>query len=59
MQNDGNLVLYDGNNTAIWSSGTGGYGVSPYKAVMQNDGNLVVYDANQYALWTSMDGKNV
>ena len=54
MQADGNLVIYDNNNTAIWSSGTAGAGFgTPYKTIMQNDGNLVLYDKNDNALWSS------
>ena len=54
MQADCNLVIYDNNNTAIWSSGTAGAGFgTPYKTIMQNDGNLVLYDKNDNALWSS------
>lgn len=43
MQTDGNLVIYNNSNGAIWQSGTGGGDASSY-AVMQSDGNFVVYD---------------
>jgi len=50
-QGDGNLVLYDENGTALWSSGTAG--VQPGRAVMQGDGNLVIYNAAGEAVWSS------
>ena len=40
LQNDGNLVLYDGSK-AIWSTGT--QRKQGRKLVMQSDGNLVLY----------------
>lgn len=52
MQEDGNLVLYEG-STVHWSSNTGGVGVAPYRLVMQGDGNLVIYDVNDTANWAS------
>ena len=50
-QGDGNLVLYDANGTALWSSGTAG--VSTGRTVMQGDGNLVIYDGDGTAVWAS------
>ncbi|CAF0752701.1 unnamed protein product [Adineta steineri] len=42
LQNDGNLVLYDGKNDAKWASGTHGrYDVTHLR--LQDDGNLVIY----------------
>ena len=43
MQNDGNFVVYDSNNKALWSSVT--YNSKGSYVVMQNDGNLVLYTA--------------
>ncbi len=40
LQNDGNLVLYNGSK-AIWSTGT--QGKQGRKLIMQSDGNLVLY----------------
>ncbi|MCQ6275418.1 lectin [Bacillus sp. V3B] len=40
LQNDGNLVLYEGNQ-ALWASNTQGRAVS--RAIMQSDGNFVIY----------------
>lgn len=54
-QQDGNLVLYDGQTgTALWSSGTGG--TSPGQALMQHDGNLVIYDGAGTPVWASGTG---
>jgi hypothetical protein len=52
-QSDGNLVIYNAANQAVWASGTNGRGAPPYQAVMQSDGNYVLYDANGTALWAS------
>jgi hypothetical protein len=52
-QSDGNLVIYNAANQAVWASGTSGRGTPPYQAVMQSDGNYVLYDANGTALWAS------
>ncbi len=41
MQGDGNLVLYNAENVAMWASGTAGKPVT--MCIMQDDGNLVVY----------------
>jgi len=57
MQDDGNLVVYNGHdwrsNHAAWASNTGGKGYGPYKLVMQNDGNLVIYESNGNPIWAS------
>jgi hypothetical protein len=45
MQVDGNLVVYDQNNSPLWASGTNYNPVSAL-ARMQSDGNLVVYHFN-------------
>ena len=49
-QGDGNLVFYNENWSALWSSNTVG---SVGFAVMQGDGNFVVYDAQGTARWFS------
>ena len=41
MQTDGNFVLYNPTNTALWSSGTSGSNAG--SVMMQDDGNLVLY----------------
>ena len=53
MQEDRNLVVYDGYNKALWSTNTAGKGQSPGKLVMQEDGNLVMYDKSGNILWQS------
>ncbi len=58
MQTDGNLVLYDKNNSPQWNSRTNGRGKGPFKAIMQDDGNLVIYQANGKHTWaTGTKGK--
>lgn len=54
LQQDANLVLYDANNQAIWSSGSqpGRFSQGPYRLELQNDGNLVIYDAGNSPLWS-------
>jgi len=51
MQNDGNLVLYQG-SSAIWNTGTWGQNCSNCYLYFQPDGNLVVYNGNT-PLWNS------
>ncbi|MEV7422910.1 protein kinase [Streptomyces sp. NPDC091212] len=53
LQKDGNLVLYDENGEARWSSGVFG---SDFSTVFQEDGNLVVYSADAEAVWASNTG---
>lgn len=44
LQGDGNLVVYEYGQTAIWNTQSTGMGVT--HCVMQNDGNFVVYSNN-------------
>jgi hypothetical protein len=56
LQQDGNLVLYDGcsrSECAAWSSGTDGRGPGPYRLYMQNNANAVLADATGSLLWSS------
>jgi hypothetical protein len=53
MQNDGNLVVRNVDDGAVWTSETAGRGTAPYKLVMQDDGNLVIYDVDGSATWNS------
>ena len=57
MQEDGNLVLYDGPSrhpsAAVWASNTNGKGRAPHRLCMQADGNAVVYDACHVPTWAS------
>jgi hypothetical protein len=50
MQNDGNLVVYEGSR-ALWASNTAGYHPGA-RVAMQGDGNLVLYD-NYGAYWAT------
>lgn len=57
VQQDGNIVMYQGENNAIWSSGSSYDAQSPYLKV-QDDGNLVLYDDNvEGAFWSSNTGR--
>lgn len=56
LQSDGNLVLYDSKNKALWSAGTHGRKAS--FAAFQTDGNLVVYNADHIPLWNSRTAGN-
>ena len=59
-QPDGNLVIYNTANSPIWSSGTYGQGVAPYKLVLGQRGNLKWLDANNTILWqTNTEGQGV
>src|SRR5512135_3243575 len=51
LQRDGNLVLYDRRNRALWSSDTQGMPVE--KCTMQGDGNLVLYLQDGQPVWAS------
>jgi len=50
FQDDGNLVVYDNQNRALWASGTNGQAAS--QCIMQTDGNLVIYGYYN-AIWAS------
>lgn len=52
-QPDGNMVIYDSYNNAVWASETQGQGSAPFKSVMQDDGNFVLYDSSNQATWAS------
>lgn len=52
MQSDCNLVAYDSNNNAFWSTGTSGKGNNCI-LVIQNDANIVVYADSGAAVWHS------
>lgn len=53
MQVDGNLVIYDMTDKAIWATNTSGKGTAPYTLKMQPNGNLVVKGSGTTALWAS------
>lgn len=50
FQDDGNAVIYDGNNKPLWNTGTAGIG---HNFVFQNDGNLVMYSRAGVPVWYS------
>jgi hypothetical protein len=53
MQSDCNLVIYDSNNNAVWSTGTYlGSPVLPCRLMLQNSGSLAVINALDQILWT-------
>lgn len=52
LQDDGNLVIYDGNNHALWNTVTFGNGSS--RLIMQDDGNLVLYNNAGRAVWNTV-----
>ncbi|MCU0445711.1 MAG: TIR domain-containing protein [Microscillaceae bacterium] len=61
MQADGNLVVYDGDNTPKWSTNTtdhfdakwGEEEFKPIKVVLEDDGTLSLYSATGKVVWTS------
>ncbi|KOS22136.1 Mannose-specific lectin [Escovopsis weberi] len=56
MQADGNLVIYDKSDKAIWHTDTAGStGDSTVICVMQNDGNMVLYRGSP--IWASNTGE--
>jgi len=55
MQRDGNLVLYNNKDYAVWASNTSRTDAN--HAIMQSDGNLVLYNKNGKVIWaTGTDG---
>lgn len=51
FQHDGNLVLRNTSNKALWASGTAGRGGKFVK--MQSDGNVVIRNGDNKALWAT------
>jgi hypothetical protein len=51
MQGDGNLVIYNRDNRAVWNTGTSGNPGA--MLIMQSDGNLVIYTTGMRAIWSS------
>jgi hypothetical protein len=57
MQHDGNLVI-SLRKDIIWTSGTNGQGVGPYRLILQKGGNLVIYDGEDNPIWaTNTEGE--
>jgi hypothetical protein len=53
VQGDGNIVLYDGNGSAVWATNTAGN--SGAHLALQDDGNMVVYYGST-PLWSLYGG---
>jgi hypothetical protein len=53
MQADGNLVLYNTKEVAVWASNTPGYEDTGAYLNIQDDGNLVIYPGPNPAIWAS------
>ena len=55
FQNDAQLVLFDGNNTSIWSSGINGARAHAddqnQRIILQDDGNLVQFTSQNKAIF--------
>ena len=51
QEKTGNLVIYNADKTAIWSTQTQGWNEA--WSIFQEDGNLVVYDVQDRPLWKS------
>ncbi len=51
LQDDGNLVLYDDQQKALWSSGTANIAIK--EGIMQTDGNFVLYRYDGVSAWNS------
>lgn len=50
-QTDGNLVIYNSQNTPLWTSATSGKGTPPYNLMLQPTGNLTWTDSLGNILW--------
>ena len=52
---DGNLVLYDADNTRLWMSGTtkSDTNNAPYKTMLGTDGKLSTFDVNGNVVWST------
>ena len=49
LQNDGNMVIYDSNNRAIWHTGT----INGHRLNVENGGSIVLYDFDDNPVWSS------
>jgi hypothetical protein len=55
-QSDGNMCVYDANNTPTWCSQTYGKGKEPYHLKLKDDGELELIDAHKHEVWSSTKG---
>ncbi|KAL5697719.1 hypothetical protein ACHQM5_028836 [Ranunculus cassubicifolius] len=53
MQTNGNIVLYDYGNKAMWASNTNRAGSASYYLSLQCDRNLVIYTPQGTAIWAT------
>ena len=53
VQSDGELVLYDKGNNALWKSNSANKGVGPFYLRMHLDGNLCFYGNDDVLIWNS------
>jgi hypothetical protein len=53
FQTDGNFVIYNWSDQAVWATNTFSGDASGEEVVQQDDGNLVLYDPNMHAVWAS------
>ena len=53
MQSDGNLVLYNQQNVAVWYTATGNSGANRLEFQAGTDGNLVLYTAGNIPVWNA------
>jgi outer membrane protein assembly factor BamB len=51
FQSDGNLVVYDAHNHAVWASGTNGHANA--LLFVQDDGNVVIYAPFPHPVWAT------
>jgi uncharacterized protein YkwD len=56
LQTDGNVILYNNQNKALWTTNTAG--VQPRDLFMQPDGDLVLYDTSGTSRWCSQTSNN-
>lgn len=54
LQKNGDLVAYDSESRAFWSSDTAGCGPAPYTLTLKDDGNCVLFDGRLVARWATV-----
>ena len=54
LQKNGNLVLYDSQNSTIWNASNDNKSDNTHRLVLQNDGNLVIY--SERWTWATQTG---
>lgn len=51
FQGEGNLVVYNSSNVAVWASSGGGYRCA--RLQVQNDGNMVIVSSDNVPVWAT------